>query len=171
MSQVETYPRDEAVALVRAEFEAGARSVRLRSPLAIGMSEAAVAIAAERAREGRCLVLCPRMLQAQFEAQLSRIDPGASVGRWGSGAALVLAGAGEVDRRAAGAPEERFDAVVVEEHHPEQFPRIRGVLARFPEALVLEVTRMPRPYPGAVEPDAEIDLVDGPAQSLDGPRR
>jgi hypothetical protein len=161
----------EAEEIARGEFGGGARSVLIRSPAGSGFGGAAVLFAAAEARRGRCLVLCPRVLQDQFEAQLARLAPDVRPGRWDSGAALVLADALQVDRRAAGAAPERFDAVVVEEFHPDQFSRVRGVLARFPEARVLEVIRMPKPFPGATRPDAEVDLSDEPALALGGPGR
>lgn len=161
----------DAVGLIKEEFSRGTRALLLRSPTGSGIGNGALLVAAEEARRGRCLVLCPRLLQDQFEAQMARLAPDVRPGRWDSGSALVLADALQVDRRAAGAAPERFDAVVVEEFHPDQLSRVRGVLARFPDARVLEVIRMPKPFLGATRPDAEIDLSDEPAVTLGGPGR
>jgi hypothetical protein len=45
------------------------------------------------------------------------------------------------------------------------------VLARYPEARLLEISRMPRSHPGAFEAEAEIDLADEPTFSVAGPGR
>jgi len=171
MANVIDLMRTEAAALLQAEFSGGARAVRLRSPTGTGLGDAVLLHAAEEARRGRCLVLCPRLLHEQVERALARLASDVGVGRWDSGAALVLADPLQVDRRAAGAAPERFDAVVVEEFQSQQHARVRGVLARFPDARVLEVSRMPRPFPGAIEADAEIDLSDEPALALAVPGR